>query len=84
MTKRSTTCHRILLNILSWSADDFKTFTANPGKYPITSGYKGTVEPKPKPEPCVASYLLGANDPRLDKLRIIGMRNWQHARQAET
>jgi hypothetical protein len=44
-------------------SDDFKTFTANPGKYPITSGYKGTAKP------CVASYLLGADDPRLDTLR---------------
>jgi len=52
-------------------SDDFKTFTAKPGKYPISSGYKGTVEPEPEPEPgtCVASYLLGADDPRLDKLR---------------
>jgi hypothetical protein len=50
-------------------SDDFKSFTAKPGKYPITSGYQGTVEPKPEPEPCVASYLLGADDPRLDKLR---------------
>jgi len=45
--------------------DDFETFTAQPGKYPIASGYKGT-EP---PGPCVASYLLGADDPRLDMLR---------------
>jgi hypothetical protein len=44
-------------------SEDFKTFTANPGKYPITSGYKGTAKP------CVASYLLGADDPRLDTLR---------------
>jgi len=52
-------------------SDDFKTFTAKPGKYPISSGYKGTVEPEPEPEPgaCVASYLLGADDPRLDTLR---------------
>ena len=45
--------------------DDFETFTAQPGKYPIASGYKGT-EP---PGPCVASYLLGADDPRLNMLR---------------
>jgi len=45
--------------------EDFETFTAQPGKYPIASGYKGT-EP---PGPCVASYLLGADDPRLDMLR---------------
>ena len=50
-------------------SDDFKTFTAKPGKYPISSGYKGTVEPPPEPKPCVASYLLGADDPRLDTLR---------------
>lgn len=50
-------------------SDDFKSFTTKPGKYPISSGYKGTVEPEPEPEPCVASYLLGADDPRLNKLR---------------
>lgn len=46
---------------------DFETFTANPGKHPIDSGYKGT-EP-PGPDPCAASYLLGADDPRLDIVR---------------
>jgi hypothetical protein len=46
-------------------AEDFETFSTQPGKYPIDSGYKGT---KP-PGPCVASYLLGADDPRLDLLR---------------
>ena len=46
-------------------ADDFQSFKANPGEYPIRSGYKGTVEPKP----CAASYLLGADDPRLDIMR---------------
>jgi hypothetical protein len=45
--------------------EDFQTFTTQPGPYPIASGYKGT-EP---PAPCVASYLLGADDPRLDMLR---------------
>ena len=48
-------------------SDDFKTFTAKDGAYPIVSGFKGTVEPKP--QPCAASYLLGADDPRLDILR---------------
>jgi hypothetical protein len=48
-------------------SDDFKSFTAKEGKYPISSGYKGTVEPEP--DTCVASYLLGADDPRLDTLR---------------
>ena len=46
---------------------DFQTFTTNPGPYPIDSGYKGT-EP-PGPNPCVASELLGADDPRLDIVR---------------
>lgn len=46
--------------------EDFETFTAQPGKYPIASGYKGT---QPPPGPCVASYLLGPDDPRLDMLR---------------
>jgi hypothetical protein len=50
-------------------SEDFKTFTAKTGKYPIASGYKGTVEPPPEPKPCVAAYLLGADDPRLDTLR---------------
>lgn len=45
--------------------EDFQTFTTQPGPYPIAAGYKGT-EP---PGPCVASYLLGAADPRLDILR---------------
>jgi len=48
-------------------SDDFKTFTAKDGAYPIISGFKGTVEPKP--QPCAASYLLGADDPRLYILR---------------
>jgi len=48
-------------------ARDFQSFTTKPGKYPIASGYQGT-EP-PEPEPCAASYLLGADDPRLDILR---------------
>ncbi len=48
-------------------AKDFQSFSAKTGKYPIASGYQGT-EP-PDPEPCVASYLLGADDPRLDILR---------------
>lgn len=46
-------------------AENFETFTAQPGLYPIDSGYKGTQPPNP----CVASYLLGADDPRLDILR---------------
>jgi hypothetical protein len=46
-------------------AENFATFSAQPGKYPIDSGYKGT-EP---PGPCVASYLLGADDPRLAIVR---------------
>ena len=43
-------------------ARDFQSFTANPGKYPIASGKKEL-------ESCAASYLLGADDPRLDILR---------------
>jgi hypothetical protein len=46
-------------------SEDFQTFTAKEGKYPIKSGYRGTVPPGP----CAASYLLGADDPRLDVLR---------------
>ena len=46
-------------------SEDFQTFTAKEGKYPIKSGYRGTVPPGP----CVAAYLLGADDPRLDILR---------------
>jgi len=46
-------------------SEDFQTFTAKDGKYPLKSGYKGTVPPSP----CVAGYLLGADDPRLDILR---------------
>lgn len=48
-------------------SENFQTFTAKPGKYPIKSGYKGTVPPEP--EPCAAAYLLGAGDPRLDTVR---------------
>jgi len=47
--------------------DDFETFTANEGNYPIQSGYRGTVAPEP--DICAASYLLGADDPRLNILR---------------
>ena len=46
-------------------SEDFQTFTAKEGKYPIKSGYRGTVPPGP----CAASYLLGADDSRLDILR---------------
>jgi len=49
--------------------DKFESFTALEGNYPIRSGYKGTVPPGP--DFCVASYLLGADDPRLDILRQI-------------
>ena len=50
-------------------SDDFQTFTAKEGAYPIESGYKGTVAPVTEPELCVASYLLGDDDPRLEILR---------------
>ena len=50
-------------------ADDFESFTALEGKYPIYAGNKGTQEPDPVPETCLASYLLGTDDPRLDTLR---------------
>jgi len=50
-------------------ADDFLSFTAKAGKYPIESGWQGDEEPVPEPGPCVASYLLGEDDPRLDILR---------------
>jgi hypothetical protein len=46
-------------------SENFQTFTAKEGKYPIKSGYRGTVPPSP----CAAAYLLGADDPRLDVLR---------------
>lgn len=50
-------------------ADDFKTFIAIPDAYPIESGYKGTVEPDPDPEPCAVTYLLGDDHPGLVTLR---------------
>ena len=46
-------------------SEDFQSFTASPGKYPIKSGYMGTVPPSP----CAASYLLGADNPKLEILR---------------
>ena len=54
---------------------DFGYFTTKTGKYPIKYGWRGDEEPQiepepePEPEPCAASYLLGADDPRLDLLR---------------
>ena len=48
-------------------SDGFKSFTAHSGKYPILSGFKGTVEPKP--EPSVASHLSSADDPGPNTLR---------------
>lgn len=48
---------------------DFQYFTARRGKYPIKLGWKGDQEPEIDPTPCVASYLLGESDPRLDILR---------------
>ncbi len=57
-------------------SEDFSLFLARPGKYPIKFGWKGETEPElppepePEPEPCVASYLLGIDDPRLDGLRV--------------
>ncbi len=50
-------------------SDDFQYFVARSGKYPIKSGWKGDQEPDIEPSPCVASYLLGHEDPRLDILR---------------
>jgi hypothetical protein len=56
-------------------AEDFQSFTALPGKYPIQSGWRGDQEPEPgpgtEPEPtvCAASYLLGHDSPTLDILR---------------
>ena len=50
-------------------SDDFQTFTAKEGAYPIESGYKGTVPPVTEPELGAATYLLGDDDPRLEILR---------------
>jgi len=44
--------------------EEFTKFTTEPGPYAIKSGYKGTNK-----LPCIASYLLGDDDPGLEKLR---------------
>ena len=46
-------------------SEDFQSFAAKEGKYPIKSGYRGTTPPGL----CAASYLLGDDDPKLDILR---------------
>jgi len=51
-------------------AEDFMSFTAQPGKYPIQYGWRqGEEEPVIEPDVCAASYLLGEDDPGLDTLR---------------
>jgi uncharacterized protein (TIGR02145 family) len=51
-------------------ADNFKTFTARPGKYPIQSGFQGTVESEPAHR--VESDISGADGPKLNTLKQPG------------